>query len=70
MSSLPTVAKAWRFPVDQNTWEGHKSLELRDVQVTPPKHGEVLVKLHAASFNYRFVNQKHLYDFVSDPSFR
>ncbi|KAG8745356.1 hypothetical protein FRC10_008215 [Ceratobasidium sp. 414] len=53
MSSIPTVAKAWRFPVDQNTWDGHKSLELRDVQVAPPKKGEVLVKLHAASFNYR-----------------
>ncbi|QRW04817.1 Zinc-binding dehydrogenase [Ceratobasidium sp. AG-Ba] len=34
-------------------WNGHKSLELREVKITPPQKDEVLVKLHAASFNYR-----------------
>ncbi|KAF8609755.1 zinc-type alcohol dehydrogenase-like protein [Ceratobasidium sp. AG-I] len=53
MSGIPSVAKAWRYPVDENTWDGHKSLELRDVKVTLPKTGEVLVKLYAASLNYR-----------------
>ncbi|CAE6398134.1 unnamed protein product [Rhizoctonia solani] len=40
MFSIPTTAQAWRFPVDQKTWNGHKSLELREVQVSPPKQGE------------------------------
>ncbi|CAE6434423.1 unnamed protein product [Rhizoctonia solani] len=52
MPTIPTTAQAWRFPVDQKTWNGHKSLELREVQVSPPKQGEVLVKLHAAALNY------------------
>ncbi|CCO35448.1 alcohol dehydrogenase zinc-binding domain protein [Rhizoctonia solani AG-1 IB] len=42
MSTIPTTAQAWRFPVDQKTWNGHKSLELREVKITPPKQGEVL----------------------------
>ncbi|CUA68587.1 putative alcohol dehydrogenase [Rhizoctonia solani] len=42
MFAIPTTAQAWRFPVDQKTWNGHKSLELREVQVSPPKQGEVL----------------------------
>ncbi|CUA73244.1 hypothetical protein RSOLAG22IIIB_10658 [Rhizoctonia solani] len=53
MSAIPTTAQAWRFPVDQKTWNGHKSLELREVKVSPPKQGEVLVRLHAAALNYR-----------------
>ncbi|QRV75909.1 Zinc-binding dehydrogenase [Ceratobasidium sp. AG-Ba] len=53
MPNIPSIANAWRFPVDQKTWNGHKSLELREVKITPPQKGEVLVKLHAASFNYR-----------------
>ncbi|CEL57314.1 putative alcohol dehydrogenase [Rhizoctonia solani AG-1 IB] len=52
MSTIPTTAQAWRFPVDQSTWNGHKSLELREVKITSPKQGEVLVKLHAAALNY------------------
>ncbi|KAG9127690.1 hypothetical protein FRC07_010763 [Ceratobasidium sp. 392] len=52
MSSGPFVAKAWRYPVDQKTWKGYKSLELRDVTIEPPKDSEVLVKLHATSLNY------------------
>lgn len=54
-SSIPTSAQAWRYPVDQSTWNGHKSLELREVKITPPGKGEVLVKLHAAALNYRDV---------------
>ncbi|KAF8761016.1 oxidoreductase [Rhizoctonia solani] len=53
MSTIPTTAQAWRFPPDQTSWNGHKSLELREVEITPPKQGEVLVKLHAAALNYR-----------------
>ncbi|KAF8672823.1 Zinc-binding dehydrogenase [Rhizoctonia solani] len=53
MSTIPTTAQAWRFPVDQKSWNGHKSLELREVKITPPKQGEVLVKLRAAALNYR-----------------
>ncbi|KAF8609775.1 zinc-type alcohol dehydrogenase-like protein [Ceratobasidium sp. AG-I] len=53
MSEIPSVAKAWRYPVDEQTWNGHKSLELRDVKISPPNKGEVLVKLHAVSLNYR-----------------
>ncbi|KAF8708109.1 Zinc-binding dehydrogenase, partial [Rhizoctonia solani] len=53
MSAIPTTAQAWRFPPDQKSWNGHKSLELREVKITPPKQGEVLVKLHAAALNYR-----------------
>jgi NADPH:quinone reductase-like Zn-dependent oxidoreductase len=60
MSGIPSVAKAWRFPLDQNTWDGFKSLELRDVKITAPKSGEVLVKLHAAALNYRYVALKLL----------
>ncbi|KAF8609773.1 NAD(P)-binding protein [Ceratobasidium sp. AG-I] len=56
MSEIPSVAKAWRYPVDESSWDGHKSLELRDVKISPPKKGEVLVKLHAASLNY---SRKH-----------
>ncbi|KAJ1311857.1 hypothetical protein OPQ81_010318 [Rhizoctonia solani] len=52
MSSIPTTAQAWRFPVDHRTWDGHKSLELRKVKISPPKRGEVLVRLHAAALNY------------------
>ena len=55
MSDIPSDAKAWRYPVDENTWNGHKSLELRDVKISSPKKGEVLVKLHAVSLNYRYV---------------
>ncbi|KAF8697708.1 hypothetical protein RHS03_07724, partial [Rhizoctonia solani] len=54
MSAIPTTAQAWRFPPDQKSWNGHKSLELRQVKITAPKQGEVLVKLHAAALNYRY----------------
>ncbi|CAE6478107.1 unnamed protein product [Rhizoctonia solani] len=53
MASIPTVAQAWRLPVDLNSWTGHKSLQLREVRISPPKKGEVLVRLHAAALNYR-----------------
>ncbi|KAG8685423.1 hypothetical protein FRC11_010600 [Ceratobasidium sp. 423] len=46
-------AALWRLPVDQNSWNGHKSLQLREVKISPPKKGEVLVRLHAAALNYR-----------------
>ncbi|KAF8609727.1 zinc-type alcohol dehydrogenase-like protein [Ceratobasidium sp. AG-I] len=52
MSEIPSVAKAWRFPADEQAWNGFKSLEIRDVKISPPKKGEVLVKLHAASLNF------------------
>jgi NADPH-dependent curcumin reductase CurA len=55
MSTIPTTAHAWRLPIDQKTWNGPKSLELREVKISPPKQGEVLVKVHAASINYRQV---------------
>ncbi|KAH7345437.1 zinc-type alcohol dehydrogenase-like protein [Rhizoctonia solani] len=53
MASIPTVAQAWRLPVDQSTWDTHKSLQLRDVKISFPKRGEVLIRLHAAALNYR-----------------
>ncbi|QRW19921.1 alcohol dehydrogenase zinc-binding domain protein [Rhizoctonia solani] len=53
MSAIPTTAQAWRFPFDQSTWNGHKSLELREVKIAPPKQGEVLVRLYAAALSYR-----------------
>ncbi|EUC61974.1 zinc-binding dehydrogenase domain protein, partial [Rhizoctonia solani AG-3 Rhs1AP] len=53
MSSIPAVAQAWRLPVDRNSWNAHKSLQLREVKISPPKKGEVLVKLHAAALNFR-----------------
>lgn len=53
MSQIPSIAKAWRFPPDSEAWKGAQSLELRDVKVSTPGNGEVLVKLHAASLNYR-----------------
>jgi hypothetical protein len=59
MSTIPTAAQAWRLPVDQKTWNGPKSLELREVKITSPKQGEVLVKVHAASINYRQVAQSN-----------
>ncbi|CAE6480725.1 unnamed protein product [Rhizoctonia solani] len=49
MTSIPTVA----FPVDQSTWKDHHSLQRREVEVSPPQKGEVLVRLYAASLNYR-----------------
>ncbi|QRV75868.1 Zinc-binding dehydrogenase [Ceratobasidium sp. AG-Ba] len=51
--SIPTSAQAWRFPQDPKTWNGHKSLALREVKFGPPAKGEVLVKLHAVSLNFR-----------------
>ncbi|QRW18754.1 Zinc-binding dehydrogenase [Rhizoctonia solani] len=62
MSTIPTTAQAWRFPPDQTSWNGHKSLELREVKITPPKQGEVLVKLHAAALNYRVCTVKYTHD--------
>ncbi|KAG8700165.1 hypothetical protein FRC11_013161 [Ceratobasidium sp. 423] len=53
MTPTPIVAQAWRLPVDLNSWNGHKSLQLREVKISPPKEGEVLVRLHAAALNYR-----------------
>ncbi|CAE6464663.1 unnamed protein product [Rhizoctonia solani] len=53
MASIPTLAQAWRLPVDRSSWNGHRSLQLREVNISPPKRGEVLVKLHAASLNFR-----------------
>ncbi|ELU40865.1 zinc-binding dehydrogenase domain-containing protein [Rhizoctonia solani AG-1 IA] len=52
MADVPTVAQAWRFPVDQNTWKGHQSLQLQEVKLPPPGKGEVLVRLYAAALNY------------------
>ncbi|CUA67573.1 alcohol dehydrogenase [Rhizoctonia solani] len=52
MTSIPSVAQAWRFPVDQSTWKDHRSLQLREVKLSPPQKGEVLVRLYAASLNY------------------
>ncbi|CCO34860.1 alcohol dehydrogenase zinc-binding domain protein [Rhizoctonia solani AG-1 IB] len=53
MADIATVAQAWRFPVDQSTWKGHRSLQLREVKLSPPRKGEVLVRLYAAALNYR-----------------
>ncbi|KAJ1311896.1 hypothetical protein OPQ81_010356 [Rhizoctonia solani] len=53
MASIPSVSQAWRFPVDQSSWKGHQSLQLREVKLSPPQKGEVLVKLYAAALNYR-----------------
>ncbi|KAF8761235.1 Zinc-binding dehydrogenase [Rhizoctonia solani] len=52
MADIPTVAQAWRFPVDQSAWKGHQSLQLREVKLSPPGKGEVLVRLYAAALNY------------------
>ncbi|CAE6456178.1 unnamed protein product [Rhizoctonia solani] len=59
MTSIPAVAQAWRLPVDQSSWDNHKSLQLREVKVSPPKRGEVLVRLHAAALNYRDILISH-----------
>ncbi|CAE6438109.1 unnamed protein product [Rhizoctonia solani] len=42
MASIPTVVQAWRLPVDRSSWNTHKSLQLREVKISPPKKGEVL----------------------------
>ncbi|CAE6478090.1 unnamed protein product [Rhizoctonia solani] len=41
MASIPTVAQAWRLPIDQSTWKGHQSLQLREVKLSPPQKGEL-----------------------------
>ncbi|CAE6442572.1 unnamed protein product [Rhizoctonia solani] len=54
MSSIPTVAKAWRYPPTQpSAWNAYHSLELQDVQVPAPGRGEVLVKMRAVALNNR-----------------
>ncbi|KAH7320524.1 alcohol dehydrogenase [Rhizoctonia solani] len=54
MATIPTVAKAWRFPpTEPSLWDGHRSLELRDVPVPKPGKGEVLVRMRAAALNAR-----------------
>ncbi|CAE6365669.1 unnamed protein product [Rhizoctonia solani] len=52
MADIPAVAQAWRFPTDQSTWKGYQSLQLREVKLSPPRKGEVLVRLYAAALNY------------------
>ncbi|CAE6444736.1 unnamed protein product [Rhizoctonia solani] len=59
MATIPAVAQAWRLPVDRSTWRTHKSLELRQVQISPPKNGEALVRLRAAALNYRDILISH-----------
>ncbi|GAB1527038.1 hypothetical protein RhiTH_010213 [Rhizoctonia solani] len=52
--SIPTVAKAWRYPPSRpSSWNGYHSLELRKVLIPVPGKGEVLVKMHAAALNSR-----------------
>ncbi|KAF8693857.1 Zinc-binding dehydrogenase, partial [Rhizoctonia solani] len=34
MSVIPATAQAWRFPIDQSTWNGHKSLERCDILIS------------------------------------
>ncbi|CAE6478716.1 unnamed protein product [Rhizoctonia solani] len=52
MATIPTVAKAWRFPpTEPSLWDGHRSLKLRDVPVPKPGKGEVLVRMRAAALN-------------------
>ncbi|KAH7320526.1 alcohol dehydrogenase [Rhizoctonia solani] len=54
MATIPTVAKAWRFPpTEPSLWNGHRSLELRDVSVPKPGKGEVLVRMRAVALNAR-----------------
>jgi NADPH:quinone reductase-like Zn-dependent oxidoreductase len=53
--SLPSPIQAWCLPVDEESWNSHKQLRLRDVKLSPPEKGEVLVKLHATSVNFRQV---------------
>ncbi|KAG9092210.1 hypothetical protein FRC06_000198 [Ceratobasidium sp. 370] len=43
MPATPAVAKAWRFPLDQSTWDSYRSLELRGVDVALPQSGEDFV---------------------------
>ncbi|CAE6480429.1 unnamed protein product [Rhizoctonia solani] len=52
MSTIPTIAKAWRFPpTEPSLWNSYHSLELKDVPVPKPGKGEVLVKIHAVALN-------------------
>ncbi|KAF8748617.1 oxidoreductase [Rhizoctonia solani] len=52
--SIPTVAKAWRYPPSQPfSWNSYHSLELRNIPIPVPGKGEVLVKMHAAALNSR-----------------
>ncbi|KDN33022.1 hypothetical protein RSAG8_13889, partial [Rhizoctonia solani AG-8 WAC10335] len=54
MSTIPTTAKAWRFPpTEPSLWNSYHSLELKDVPVPKPGKGEVLVKMRAAALNAR-----------------
>ncbi|CAE6398637.1 unnamed protein product [Rhizoctonia solani] len=55
-STIPTVAKAWRFPpTDPSSWDSYHSLELRDVKVPTPGKGQVLVRMRAAALNARVI---------------
>ncbi|KEP49221.1 alcohol dehydrogenase zinc-binding domain protein [Rhizoctonia solani 123E] len=52
MSTIPTTAKAWRFPpTEPSLWNSYHSLELKDVPVPKPGKGEVLVKIRAVALN-------------------
>ncbi|KDN40384.1 hypothetical protein RSAG8_08147, partial [Rhizoctonia solani AG-8 WAC10335] len=37
MASIPTLVQAWRLPIDRSSWNGHKSLELREVKIFDAK---------------------------------
>ncbi|CAE6442457.1 unnamed protein product [Rhizoctonia solani] len=56
MSSIPTIAKAWRYPpTEPSSWNAYHILELQDVQVPAPGRGEVLVKMRAVALNNRVI---------------
>ncbi|KAG8701383.1 hypothetical protein FRC09_005396 [Ceratobasidium sp. 395] len=52
-TDIPSSVQAWRLPKDEEAWVDHHSIQLRDVSISPPGEGEVLVKLRATSLNYR-----------------
>jgi len=54
MSNIPPTAKAYCFPTEKADYKGAASLTLiTDVRVVLPSHGEVLVRMRAASINHR-----------------
>ncbi|EJD42367.1 NAD(P)-binding protein [Auricularia subglabra TFB-10046 SS5] len=48
--TLPATYKQWYWPGEVNGWQ---NLEQRQVPLAEPGYGEVLLKIHAVSLNYR-----------------